>query len=133
MTMTATSTFDRFSDRPSPMAALRRGLRRKCPNCGNHDAFSGYLTLTPACTGCGAPLGDIRADDAPPYFTITVVGKIVIGLVLMAEKLWQPSTLVHTMVWPALTIALTLALLPLIKGGVVGVMWAVGLRGDEHH
>lgn len=122
-----------FVQRPTAMTALLRGFRRKCPNCGEHAAFSGYLTLQKECKGCDAPLGLISADDAPPYFTITVVGHIILPLVLVAEKLYAPSMLVHAAIWPALTIGLTLGFLPLIKGGVVGVMWAVGLKGDEHH
>jgi len=122
-----------FVQRPSAMTALMRGLKRKCPNCGEHAAFSGYLTLQKECKGCGAPLGLIRADDAPPYFTITVVGHIILPLLLVVEKLYAPSVWVHAAIWPALTIALTLGFLPVIKGGVVGVMWSVGLKGDEHH
>jgi len=36
-------------------------------------------------------------------------------------------------VWPLLTVALTLALLPAIKGAIVSAMWALRLRGDERH
>lgn len=129
----AENALARFVRRPPALTGLMRGLKRKCPHCGDGKAFNGYLTLASACGECGAPLGQIRADDAPPYFTITLVGHIILPLVLIAERLYQPSLWTHAAIWPALTIALTLGTLPLVKGGVVGVMWAVGLKGDEHH
>ncbi|RMF10283.1 MAG: DUF983 domain-containing protein [Alphaproteobacteria bacterium] len=132
--MTATDhSLASFIRRPTALVGLLRGLRRKCPHCGNHAAFAGYLKLTPQCAGCGAPLGVIRADDAPPYFTIMVVGHLVVPLLLVIEQMYHPPVWLHMAIWPALAIALTLILLPVIKGGVVGVMWSVGLRGDEHH
>lgn len=115
------------------MLGLRRGLKRQCPQCGAHGAFSGYLKLAPECKTCGAPLGLIRADDAPPYFTILVVGHLIVPSMLVTEQLCHPPVWVHMAIWPALAIALTLGLLPLIKGGVVGLMWSVGLKGDEQH
>lgn len=122
-----------FQQRPHWPVALLRGLKRRCPNCGHGAAFAGYLKLTAVCEACDAPLGDIRADDAPPYFTIVLVGHVVVPLLLLSEQLLSPPLWLHMAVWPALTAALSLALLPVIKGGVLGVMWAVGLKGNEHH
>jgi uncharacterized protein (DUF983 family) len=118
--------------RHRPLAtAIRRGLRRTCPRCGGAPSFRGYLTLVEACPSCGEPLGKIRPDDFPPYVTIFVVGHIVVPLALLAERTMAPPLAVQIVLWPALALLLTLALLPLIKGAVVGLMWALGLRGDE--
>jgi uncharacterized protein (DUF983 family) len=54
--------------------ALGRGFRMKCPNCGIGSLFTSYLKVAPACSHCGEELHHHRADDAPPYFTILVVG-----------------------------------------------------------
>ena len=109
-----------------------RGLARRCPSCGESHSFSGYLRVKELCPTCQEPLGRIRADDFPPYCTIFVVGHVVVPLVLALERGYGPPAWVHLAIWPAATIAMTLALLPYIKGAVVGLMWALRLRGDEN-
>ncbi len=52
-------------------------------------------------------------------------------LLLLAEQRWAWSTELQMMIWPAVTLILTLLLLRPIKGGVLGMMWALKLRGDE--
>ncbi len=64
---------------PPFTTALLRGLKGLCPACGQTRAFQGYLRVKPDCVACGAPLGELRADDAPPYFTIFIVAHVVIG------------------------------------------------------
>ena len=34
-------------------------------------------------------------------------------------------------VWPLLTLVLSLLFLPVIKGGVLGLMWSIGMTGRE--
>ena len=114
------------------LVTLLRGLRRRCPRCGKGHLFAGYLKLAPACGVCGTGLGHIRADDAPPYFTIVIVGHIVVPLLLLVEQLtslplWMPMSGAL-----ALTLGLTLLFLPRVKGAVAGYMWRLGLRGDEY-
>jgi len=91
----------------------------------------GYLKLAPSCDNCGEQLGRIRADDFPPYLTILVVGHLVVPMILLAERTMSPPTWLHLAVWLPMTALLTLALLPRIKGGIVGLMWHLGLSGDE--
>ncbi|HKK22870.1 MAG TPA: DUF983 domain-containing protein, partial [Pseudohaliea sp.] len=89
--------------RASHSTAIRRGLKRRCPSCGEGRAFAGYLRTAEACGRCGTPLGQIRADDFPPYLTIFVVGHIVVPLLLMVEQTYQWPYELHMLVWPALT------------------------------
>ncbi len=112
--------------------ALSRGLRGRCPCCGEGRLFQGYLKLVPECSHCHAPLGEIRADDAPPYFTIFVTGHLLVPLLLWVEKAYEPPIWVHMVIWlPLFTIA-CIALLRPIKGAVVGWMLRLGLNGTEH-
>lgn len=117
--------------RASVGKAIRRGLGRRCPNCGVGGAFSGYLKITNDCAHCNEPLGHIRADDFPPYITIVIVGHIVVPLLLIGERLYHPPTWLQLLVALPLTMALTLWMLPYIKGAVLGLMWHLRLRGDE--
>jgi len=110
-------------------AASLRGFVGRCPRCGHHGLRAGFLRVREACAGCGLELAAFRADDAPPYFTILVVGHLVIPGVLLVERLWAPDLWLQTAFWVPTTLALTLALLPRIKGAVIGMHYAAGIRG----
>lgn len=104
---------------------IRRGFCRNCPNCGHGRLFSGYLKVKPVCDDCGHDNGQYRADDAPPYFTMLIVGHLVVAPMLLFPFIWQaPVELVLAVTLPIVA-ALTLGLLPLVKGAVVGLHWAV--------
>jgi uncharacterized protein (DUF983 family) len=106
------------------MEALKRGLRRCCPACGAGRLFAGYLTMGPACDKCGTDFEPCRADDAPAYFTILLVGHIVVPGILIAEQMFKPDTMVQLAIWLPVTLIATLALLPIIKGGTIAAIWA---------
>ena len=80
--------------------------------------------MTPKCAACSEKLDDLRADDAPPYFTIFIVGHIIVPLILILERAYMPPIWVHMVLWLPLTTLLSLAFLRPIKGAVVGVLWA---------
>jgi uncharacterized protein (DUF983 family) len=128
-----TSQRETDAQRPrSPvLAALGRGLAGRCPACGQGQLFAGYLRLVPACAACGAPLGRIRADDAPPYFTIFLAGHVLVPPMLWMQRLHQPEPWVTMAIWLPVFVILTAALLRPVKGAVVAWMMRLGIRGDE--
>lgn len=91
--------------------------------------FIGYLTLRTPCPNCALDTQRYRADDAPAYFTIAIVGHIVVPLLLLTEKLYAPSTLVQLSVWLPITLTLTLLILPRVKGALIGINWATEAGG----
>jgi uncharacterized protein (DUF983 family) len=115
--------------RRSLWPALRRGLRCRCPRCGKGALFTGYLTLQAPCPSCGLDTVRYRADDAPAYFTIVIVGHIVVPLLLMIERAYQPSTALQLGVAIPLTLLLTLGILPRAKGALVATNWATEAGG----
>jgi len=119
--------------RPPPFAsAIWRGARNLCPICGKGKVFAGYLALVPACAVCGTEIGRLRADDAPPYFTILVGGHLLVPAVLWVEWAYRPPMWLHMAIWlPLFAIVFTLLLRP-VKGAVVGWMLALGFTGREH-
>jgi uncharacterized protein (DUF983 family) len=121
---------------PSParksrfLEGLLRGMARKCPNCGQGRLYSRYITVQANCTICGHDNGQYRADDAGPYFTILVVGHLVIGPMLFSPLIWKaPIGWVLATTLPTIAV-LTLVLLPIIKGAVIGVQWAMKADKD---
>jgi uncharacterized protein (DUF983 family) len=58
-----------------------------------------------------------------------VVGHVVVPMLLWTELAFAPPVWLHMTIWPALTLFLSLALLPRIKGAVVGWQWALRMHG----
>ncbi len=113
--------------------SILTGFRRKCPSCETGKIFSGYLKLAEKCPGCAAPIGDIRADDFPPYLTIFIVAHIIVPALVLVEANYHPPAALQMIVWPAAAVIMSLALLPILKGAVVGFMWSLNMKGDEQH
>ncbi|CAN7404665.1 DUF983 domain-containing protein [Caulobacter sp. LjRoot300] len=104
---------------------LKRGARGRCPDCGEGRLFTAYLKIRPTCEVCGHNNGQYPADDAPPYFTILIVGHLVVAPLLAFPFIWQwPAAVVVAILIPSLVV-LSLVLLPIVKGAVVGVLWAI--------
>lgn len=110
------------------VSSLLRGLRCACPQCGKGRLLTEYVKMRPACERCGLEFEPYRADDAPAYFTIFIVGHLIIPSMLVLEQTLQPETWVHMALWMPLTLGLTLALLPRIKGAIIGIQWALNVR-----
>jgi uncharacterized protein (DUF983 family) len=110
-------------------AAFWRGWRQVCPACGAGRMYGRYLKVAHACTACGTELHHQRADDGPPYFTMFIVGHVVIAGLLIVEKKYHPETWVHLSIWLPLTAGLSLWLLPRIKGALIGLQWAWRMHG----
>ncbi len=124
---------------PAPVAwpvprlalALRRGLLCRCPACGQTRLFNGYLRVAAECPACHAPLGLARADDAPPYFTILLVGHLVVPLMFTVERTWHPALWLQSAIWLPLIALLSLLLLRPIKGATVGLMLVLGMLKSD--
>ena len=112
-------------------SSLLLGAQLRCPACGTGAMFSRYLKVSDHCPNCGEALHHHRADDAPPYFTIVIVGHIVVGLVLALEVAYRPPLWLHAALWLPLTVLLSLAVLPIIKGALVGLQWALLMHGFD--
>jgi uncharacterized protein (DUF983 family) len=112
--------------------ALWRGFRRRCPNCGTARVLGRSLKVADVCGHCREELYHHRADDAPPYFTIFIVGHIVVPAALAVERLWAPPLDVQFVVWTLASLALTLALMPRVKGAVIGLQWALRMHGFDY-
>lgn len=120
----------RQADRPLGRALLR-GWRRRCPNCGGGPMMDGYLKVRDTCASCGEELHHHRADDLPAWATILIVGHVLAFLLLTVESSLRPPMWVHWTIWPALVVAMSLWLLPRIKGAVVGMQWSWRMHGFD--
>lgn len=109
--------------------ALWRGLKFRCPACGQGSIFGRYLKVRRVCEACGLGLHHHRADDAPPYFTMLILGHVLVSLALIVERAAAPPLWLHFALLLPLTLILTLILLPRIKGALIGFQWAHRMHG----
>ena len=113
----------------SKRQAMWRGSLGECPACGSGGLFTRYLEVADKCQTCGLELAGYQADDAPPYFTIFIVGHIVIPITLIVERIYQPPLILHAAMFSVLSVIITLISLPIVKGAVVGLQWALRMHG----
>ena len=123
-----TTPTDGGQDRPM-RPAMFRGWRRKCPNCGSGPMLSGYLKVRDACAVCDEPLHYHRADDGPAYLTILFVGHLMAPLILIAFVKYRPEPIVLATIFTVGCVALSLYLLPRLKGVIVAIQWAKRMHG----
>jgi uncharacterized protein (DUF983 family) len=114
------------------MSALKRGFARRCPRCGEGRMFSGYLTALESCPACGLAFEPLRADDTPAYFTIFIVGHLIVIGLLELEKHEHPDPWIQAAIWIPLTIVLTFGLLPFVKGAIMGAIYASHAGRQRH-
>lgn len=110
---------------------MRRGALLCCPACGARPLYARFLKVVPNCASCGEALHHHRADDAPPYFTVFIVVLVVLPLMMTVDRIWGPPLMVQTPIWLLVTIGLTVGLLPIVKGAVVGMQWALYMHGFD--
>jgi uncharacterized protein (DUF983 family) len=115
-------------DRPMRRSILR-GLRRRCPHCGQGPLFEGYLKVADRCPVCREEYHHHRADDGPAYLTILVVGHLLAPLLHVIYSAFRPEPLVFATVLSVLAVALSLYLLPRLKGLVVAIQWSRRMHG----
>ena len=112
------------------LTGVGRGFTRHCPNCGRGRLFDGYLRVRPICDQCESNNDRYPADDAPPYVTILLVGHLVVAPMLLLDVIKSWPLWLSWSIFPALTLIVTLTLLPFVKGGVIGACWSLGVVRD---
>ena len=114
--------------------ALKRGLRGRCPRCGEGKLFCAFLKVDDHCSVCRLDFTPHRADDLPAYLVIVIVGHIVVPTILWIETDYSPSVLLQLSIYLPLTLILSLVLLQPVKGAVVAIQWALRMHGfDEQN
>ena len=114
-------------------AAVINGLRQRCPACGEGKLFARYLKVNDTCPACGEELHHQRADDGPAYLTILIVGHIIGFALHLMFGYMRDDPLMLALVLTVSAAALSLWMLPLMKGLMVGVQWAKGMHGFGKH
>ena len=113
--------------------ALKRGLRGRCPRCGQGKLFRAFLKVDDHCSVCAQDFTPHRADDLPAYLVIVIVGHIVVPAALWIETNYAPAVWLQLTVYLSFTLVASLALLQPVKGAVVGLQWALRMHGFDEN
>jgi len=104
--------------------SVKRGLRMKCPNCGDAKLFRKYLKQVEMCPKCGENWEAVRADDGPAWLTILIVGHLVAPLLIEVIRNPDRPLWIGLFGIPVLAGLLSILLLQPIKGLWMGIIWA---------
>ena len=128
MTDASLHAHDAYAERPM-WPALRRGWARRCPSCGSGPLLRGYLKVRENCPCCGEDMHHQRADDGPAYLTILIVGHLLAPLLMVVFVKYRPEPITLMTIFSVGTVALSLYLLPRLKGAMIGMQWAKRMHG----
>ena len=105
--------------------SIMRGLAHKCPACGKGQIFGRYLKVQPHCKSCDHELALYPADDGPAYLTILLIGHLIIAPLLIFPIIWESDPRISLPIILSTLTVVVLAMLPRVKGGWVGLMYAL--------
>jgi uncharacterized protein (DUF983 family) len=119
------------TDPNPPLAvAVFRDLKERCPRCGEGRLFRKYLKVAERCSNCDLEFARYPADDGPAYLTVALVGRLVVAPLLIFPIFWRAPGHTLPVLLPALALV-TLVALARIKGGWIGLMYALGQQGRD--
>jgi uncharacterized protein (DUF983 family) len=113
------------------LSALKRGLKHRCPHCGEGRMYRSYLKVVETCDACGHELGRYRADDGPAYFTILLVGHLVLAPMLAVYFFWKGPLAVVLPLTLVLLAVISLSVLPRVKGFLIGLLYSLRTAGEH--
>lgn len=79
-----------------------------CPHCGKGKLFASLFKVHKQCPECGLVFENANMGDGPAYFTVLVLGIVIMVLAGIVEVKLTPPMWVHAALW-----------IPLILGGSV--------------
>ncbi|RKE85171.1 DUF983 domain-containing protein [Rhizobium sp. AG855] len=125
-----TAQFGGASEVERPLGrSIKRGMLCRCPNCGQGRLFGRYLKVVDTCAACGEEYHHHRADDLPAYLVILVLGHVLVGGFMATDLVFVLPGWVHFAIWAPIGVVASLLSLQPIKGGVVGLQWALRMHG----
>lgn len=110
-------------DRPDAWTAIKRGLRLRCPKCGEGPILAGYLKPAESCASCGEDFTNLRADDGPAWATIILVGHLVSPSFLLFATPDETLRLIGFIIIVSIMLGLTFFFLPRMKGLFMALIW----------
>ncbi len=81
------------------------------------------LTIRARCLSCGLDLRGDDSGDGASVFGIFIVGTIVVVAAFWVEFRFSPPLWLHAVLWPVVTLPLTIAVLRPAKAALVALQY----------
>jgi len=117
-----------------PTTALQaavRGIRGRCPSCGEGRMFPELLKPMARCQICDQDWTPQQADDFPAYVAIILTGHIMAPIIIYMVSETDFSMWVNLAIIMFLALILIGALLQPAKGAIIALQWWMGLHGFD--
>lgn len=109
--------------------AALRGIRSRCPRCGEGHLFYKWLKPKERCSVCMLDLKPQRADDFPAYISMLVTGHLMAPLIIMLSKDFDMGVAGMLAILVPLAVAMMVGMLQPAKGAVIATQWWFGMHG----
>ncbi|MFM6831368.1 MAG: DUF983 domain-containing protein [Novosphingobium sp.] len=117
-------------DLPSSLsAAIMRGIRGRCPRCGEAKLFRKFLKPIAVCPHCHQDWSHQRADDMPPYISILITGHVLAPFIIYFGAVSDISMAKALTICLVLAAVMMISLLQPAKGGTIALQWWHGMHG----
>ena len=113
----------------SAWQAMARGIRFRCPRCGEGHLFGRFLKPVARCASCDQDWSLQRADDFPAYVAIFVTGHLMAPLMIALGRDTDLSVAATLAILLPLAIVMMVGMLQPAKGAIIAVQWWFGLHG----
>ena len=108
---------------------MLRGIRSRCPRCGEAKLFRAWLKPQTYCPHCQIDWSPQQADDFPAYVAIFLTGHLLAPLIIMLSSHYDLSTLqMAAIIFPLATVMMVGIIQP-AKGAIIAVQWWNGMHG----
>ncbi len=102
---------------------LKRGLRGKCPKCGEDKLFRAFLKPVEHCPSCGENWEDVRADDGPAWASMLIAGHVLAPFFYFITFRTDLPDWVRTLALVIVGVVMCLLALPRMKGLFMAWIW----------
>ena len=109
--------------------AALRGVRCRCPRCGEGRLFRKWLKPLERCPVCMLDLTPQRADDFPAYIAMIVTGHLMAPLIITLSKDFHLGPAAMFAILIPLAVAMMIGMLQPAKGAVIATQWWFGVHG----
>ena len=109
--------------------AALRGLKGKCPRCGEGGLFRKFLKPVDTCPACQQDWSIQQADDFPAYVAIIVTGHLLAPIMIASIVEWELSPTAALAIIMPLAVVMMVGMLQPAKGAIIATQWWHGLHG----
>lgn len=101
------------------------GWHCRCPRCKTGALYKSRfsLELRESCESCGLDLQKNDSADGPAVFLIFILGFVLVPLALIIDAAFSWPLWLHTIIWGALTLGLTLGSLRPLKAYIIALQY----------